>query len=160
MESSSARWRTWQRFTDPDGFVFADQTAASTNVVRRYGWAPCGERLVDAAPHGRWRTATCVAGLRSTGRVAPLVLDGPMHGPAFLADVDQVLAPTLRPGDVVVMDDLGAHKVAGVREAIRATGASLLYLPPDSPDLNPIGQAFARLKALLRQTAARTRETF
>lgn len=90
MESSSARWRTWQRFTDPDGFVVVDQTAASTNVVRRYGWAPCGERLVDAAPHGRWRTTTCVAGLRSTGRVAPLVLDEPMHGPAFLAEVEQV----------------------------------------------------------------------
>ena len=111
---------------------------------------PAGERLVAAAPHGHWRTTTFVAGLRSTGLVAPLVLDGPMTGPAFLAYVEQFLVPTLRPGDVVVMDNLAAHKVAGVEAAIRAVGASVLYLPPYSPDLNPIEQAFAKLKALLR----------
>ena len=144
---------------DPDRFVFIDETGASTNMVRLYGWAPRGERLVDAAPHGHWRTTTFVAGLRSTGLVAPLVLDGPMNGPAFLAYVEQFLAPALRPGDVIVMDNLSAHKVAGVSEAIRAAGASILYLPPYSPDLNPIEQVFAKLKALLRRAGARTKET-
>ena len=143
---------------DPDRFVFLDETSAATNMVRRYGWGPRRERLVDAAPHGHWRTTTFIAGLRSTGFVAPLVLDGPMTGEAFLAYVGQFLAPTLAKGDVVVLDNLPAHKVAGVRQAIRATGASLLYLPPYSPDLNPIEQAFAKLKALLRKAATRTRE--
>jgi len=151
-------WRIWQRYMDPERFVFLDETGAATNMVRRYGWGPRGERLVDAAPHGYWRTTTFIAGLRSTGLVAPLVLDGPMTGKALLAYVGQFLAPTLSKGDVVVLDNLAAHKVAGVREAIEARGASLLYLPPYSPDLNPIEQAFAKLKALLRKAAARTRE--
>ncbi|WP_232480924.1 IS630 family transposase [Roseomonas sp. KE2513] len=151
-------WRVWQRYMDPERFVFLDETGAATNMVRRYGWGPRRERLVDAAPHGHWRTTTFIAGLRSTDLVAPLVLDGPMIGDAFLAYVGQFLAPVLSKGDVVVLDNLPAHKVAGVREAIRATGASLLYLPPYSPDLNPIEQAFAKLKALLRKAAARTRE--
>jgi transposase len=143
---------------DPAAFVFLDETGAATNMVRRYGWAPTHQRLVDAAPHGHWRTTTFVAGLRSTGIIAPFVLDGPMYGAAFRAYVEQVLAPALSRGDVVVADNLAAHKVAGVREAIRAAGATILYLPPYSPDLNPIEQAFARLKALLRKAAARTRE--
>ncbi|MFC0387734.1 IS630 family transposase [Muricoccus vinaceus] len=151
-------WRVWQRYMDPERFVFLDETGAATNMIRRYGWGPRGERLVDAAPHGHWRITTFIAGLRSTGLVAPLVLDGPMTGEAFLAYVGQFLAPSLSKGDVVVLDNLAAHKVAGVREAIRATGASLLYLPPYSPDLNPIEQVFAKLKALLRKAAARTRE--
>ena len=151
-------WRVWQRYMDPERFVFIDETGASTNMVRRYGWALRAERLVQAAPHGHWRTTTFVAGLRSTGLVAPLVLDGPMNGPAFLAYVEQFLAPTLQRGDVVVMDNLGAHRVEGVEEAIRAVGASVLYLPPYSPDLNPIEQAFAKLKALLRGAAARTKD--
>jgi transposase len=127
-------------------------------MARRYGRSPGGERLVGKAPQGRWRTTTFAAGLRQDGLVAPLVLDGPMTGEAFRACVEQALAPALSPGDVVVMDDLGAHKVAGVAQAIRAAGASLLYLPPYSPDLNPIERAFAKLKALLRRAAARTRE--
>ncbi len=151
-------WRVWQLFLDPERLVFIDEAGAATNMVRRYGWAPRGRRLVQAAPYGHWCTTTFVAGLRSTGLVAPLVLDGPMNGQAFLAYVEQVLVPTLRPGDVVVMDNLGAHKVAGVGDAIRAAGASLLYLPPYSPDLNPIEQAFAKLKALLRCAAVRTKE--
>ena len=141
---------------DPASFVFLDETGASTNMVRRYGWGPKGERLV--APHGHWRTTTFVAGLRSTGIIAPLVLDGPMTGNAFRAYVEQFLAPSLSPGDVIVMDNLAAHKVAGVHEAIAAAGASILYLPPYSPDLNPIEQFFAKLKALLRKAAARTRD--
>ena len=109
-------------------------------------------------PHGRWRTTTVVAALRADGIVAPLVLEGAIDGPAFLAYVEQFLAPALRPGDVLVMDNLGSHKVAGVREAIEARGATLLYLPPYSPDLNPVEQVFAKLKALLRAEAARTVE--
>lgn len=143
---------------DPASFVFLDETGVSTNMVQRYGWAPRGERLVGAAPYGHWRTTTFIAGLRSTGIIAPLVLDGPMTGEAFRAYVEQFLAPALSPGNVVVMDNLAAHKVAGVREAITAVGASILYLPPYSPDLNPIEQVFAKLKALLRRAAARTQE--
>jgi transposase len=143
---------------DPASFVFLDETGATTKMVRRYGWGPTGERLVDAAPHGHWCTTTFVAGLRSTGLIAPLVLDGPMTGEAFRAYVEQILAPSLLPGDVVVMDNLPAHKAAGVAEAIAAAGAYILYLPPYSPDLNPIEQLFAKLKALLRKAAARTRD--
>ena len=140
-------------------FVFLDETGASTNMVRRYGWGPKGERLVGDAPFGHWKTTTFIAGLRASGVIAPFVLDGPMTGEMFLVYVRQFLAPELKPGDIVVMDNLAAHKVAGVREAIRAAGASVLYLPPYSPDLNPIEQMFAKLKALLRKAAARTRET-
>ncbi len=143
---------------DPERFVFLDETSANTAMTRLYGWGPRSERLVDAAPHGHWKTTTFVAGLRESGIVAPLVLDGPMTGEVFRAYVEQMLAPSLAPGDVVVMDNLPAHKVTGVREAIQAAGASVLYLPPYSPDLNPIEQFFSKLKALLRKAAARTRD--
>ena len=143
---------------DPGRFVFLDETGASTNMVRRHGWAPRGERLVDAAPRGHRKATTFVAGLRRGGLVAPFVLDGPMTGAAFRAYVERMLAPALAPGDVVVMDNLGAHKVAGIRKAIEAAGASLLYLPPYSPDLNPIEQLFAKLKTMLRSAAARTKD--
>jgi transposase len=125
-------------------------------MARLYGRSPRGERCRAAVPHGHWKTTTFTAGLRSDGLVAPLVLDGPMDGEAFLAYVEQLLAPSLRPGDTVIMDNLPAHKVHGVREAIQAVGASLLYLPPYSPDFNPIEMAFSKLKALLRAAAART----
>src|SRR5438045_3499381 len=114
--------------------------------------------LVGAVPHGHWRTTTFIAGLRQSGIIAPMVLDGPMTGAAFRAYVEQALTPALQPGDVVVMDNLAAHKMAGIEEAIAAAGANLLYLPPYSPDLNPIEQFFAKLKALLRKAAARTKE--
>ena len=153
------RWRVWQRYMDPGRFVFLDETGASTNMIRRYGRCPRGERLVDATPWGHWKVTTFVAGLRETGLIAPLVLNGPMTGEVFRAYVEQMLAPALQPGDVVVLDNLAAHKVAGVREAIQAVGASLLYLPPYSPDLNPIEQLFSKLKALLRKAAARTKES-
>jgi transposase len=143
---------------DPAAFVFLDETGASTNMIRRYGWWPKGRRLIDAAPHGHWRITTFIAGLRTSGIIAPFVLDGPMTGEIFRTYIEQFLAPALVPGDVVVMDNLAAHKVTGVRETIAAVGASILYLPPYSPDLNPIDQVFAKLKALLRQAAARTRE--
>jgi transposase len=136
--------------------IFIDETWTKTNMTRLYGWAEVGRRLVDAVPHGHWHTSTFIAGLRQDGLVAPCVFDGAINGEAFLAYVEQVLVPTLRHGDIVIMDRLGSHKVAGVREAIESVGARLLYLPPYSPDLNPIEQAFAKLKALLRARALRT----
>lgn len=143
---------------DAASFVFLDETSATTNMIRRYGRAPRGERVVDAAPYGHWKTTTFVAGLRHDGIVAPCVIDGPMTGDLFKAYVEQFLARELREDDVVVLDNLSAHKVAGVEAAIRARGASLLYLPPYSPDLNPIEQAFAKTKSLLRKARARTRD--
>ena len=143
---------------DASRFVFLDETGLNTKMTRLYGRAPRGERLVAAVPHGHWRTTTFIAGLRQSGVIAPLVLDGPMTGAAFRAYVEQALVPALKPGDVVVMDNLAAHKVAGIEAAIALAGASLLYLPPYSPDLNPIEQLIAQLKALLRKAAARTKE--
>jgi transposase len=128
-------------------------------MARRYGRGPRGERLVAAVPHGHWKTTTFVAGLRHDGLTAPFVIDGPINGDWFIAYVEQVLAPTLSKGDIVIMDNLASHKVAGVRSAIEAKGASLIYLPPYSPDLNPIEQAFAKLKSLLRKAAARSIES-
>ncbi len=136
--------------------VFLDESGVSTNMVRRYGWGPKSRRLVVAAPQGHWRSLTFVAGLRADGFVAPFVLEGAMSGPMFRAYVEQILAPHLRPGDVVGLDNLPVHKVAGVGEAIRAVGASVLYLPSYSPDLNPMEQALAKVKALLRKAGART----
>ena len=143
---------------DPDHLVFLDETWATTNMTRKYGRCPRGERLIAAVPHGHWKTSTFVGALRTSGFTAPLVLDGAMNGDAFRAYVEQILAPTLSTGDIVVMDNLGSHKVAGIREAIEARGASLQYLPPYSPDLNPIENSFAKLKSLIRKEAARTRE--
>jgi transposase len=146
--------------------VCLDETWATTNMARTRGRAPKGERLVCAVPHGHWHTTTFLCGLRSTGLcglrstglVAPLVLDGAINGASFRADVEQFLAPTLEPGDIVVLDNLSSHKVSGVREAVEARGASLLYLPPYSPDLNPIELAFSKLKRLLRDAAERSVE--
>jgi transposase len=135
--------------------VFIDETWATTNMARRHGRAQRGARVVAAVPHGHWKTTTFLAALRHDGVSAPCVFDGAINGARFLAYVEQALAPTLRPGDMVVLDNLGAHKVKGVRSAIEAAGAELLYLPPYSPDLNPIEQAFAKLKALLRTAARR-----
>src|SRR5438045_6863048 len=128
---------------DAARFVFLDETGLTTKMTRLYGRSRRGERLVGAVPHGHWHTTTFIAGLRQSGIIAPMVLDGPMTGAAFRAYVEQALAPALQPGD------LAAHKMAGIEEAIAAAGANLLYLPPYSPDLNPIEQFFAKLKALL-----------
>jgi len=152
-------WFEMQTKLDPRKLVFIDETAASTNMTRRYGRGTRGERLVCKVPHGHWKTSTFVAALRHNRVTAPLLLDGPMNGPTFLAYVQQVLVPTLKRGDVVIMDNVGVHKVAGVREAIEACGAMLLYLPPYSPDLNPIEQFFSKLKAVLRKAAARSIES-
>ncbi|UPU00029.1 IS630 family transposase [Bradyrhizobium barranii subsp. apii] len=156
INAAREEWFEGQIDLDPERLVFIDETSANTKMARRYGRSPRGERCRAAIPHGHWKTTTFTAGLRSDGLIAPLVLDGPMDGDAFLAYVEQLLAPSLRPGDTVIMDNLPAHKVHGVREAIRAVGASLLYLPPYSPDFNPIEMAFSKLKALLRAAAART----
>jgi transposase len=141
---------------DIQRLVFIDETGASTKMARFYGRSPYGQRCVAALPHGHWKTTTFVGALRATGMTAPMVLDGPMDGPAFEAYVTQVLVPTLKPGDIVVMDNLAAHKRAEVAIAIEAAGARLQYLPPYSPDLNPIEMAFAKLKAALRKAAARS----
>jgi transposase len=127
-------------------------------MARLRGRSKRGQRCRAAIPHGHWKTTTFTAGLRLGGITAPMVLDGPMTGVAFRAYVEQALVPTLSPGDVVIMDNLPAHRVAGVREAIEAAGATRLFLPPYSPDFNPIEQAFAKLKAFLRKIAARTRD--
>ncbi len=138
--------------------MFIDETWASTNMARRYGRAPRGQRLRVGVPHGHWKTTTFVAGLRASGLVAPFVLDGPINRDAFETYVARVLVNDLRSGDVVVMDNLSSHKGPRVREMIEAAGARLLYLPPYSPDFNPIENAFAKLKALLRKAAERTLE--
>lgn len=127
-------------------------------MARLRGRAPRGERLRAPLPHGHWKTTTFIGGLRLTGMDAPMVIDGPVNGEIFRAYVEQVLVPVLRPGDTVIMDNLGSHKSAAVRDAIEAAGAELVFLPPYSPDFNPIENAFAKLKALLRKAAERTRD--
>jgi transposase len=136
--------------------VFIDETAVTTKMVRHYGRSPRGERLVSNVPHGHWKTLTLVAALRIDGLTAPTVIDGAMDGPSFLAYIEQVLAPTLRRGDIVFMDNLRTHKIDGVAKAIEAVGAKLRYLPAYSPDFNPIEMAFSKLKNALRTGAART----
>lgn len=149
-------WFDVQLDLDPAKLVFIDETGLSTKMARLRGRAPRGERCRAGVPHGHWKTTTFTGALSLTGMTAPFVYDGAMNGQVFLAYVEQVLVPTLAPGDVVVMDNLPAHKAAGVRDAIEAAGASLLYLPPYSPDFNPIENAFSKLKALLREKAERT----
>lgn len=150
------RWMREQGMFDPARLVFIDETCTNTAMVRLRGRAPRGERLVGYAPHGHWKTITFVGGLRQRGMIAPFVLEGAINGPMFLAYVKQCLVPTLKRGEIVLMDHLPAHKVAGVAEAIEAAGATLIYLPKYSPDLNPIELAFSKLKAHLRKAAEHT----
>jgi transposase len=138
--------------------VFIDETWAKTNMAPLRGWATRGKRLKAKVPHGHWQTMTFLAALRQDRIDAPCVFDGPINGASFLAYVEQFLVPVLRPGDLVIMDNLGSHKGRAVRAAIRSVGARLLFLPPYSPDLNPIEQVFAKLKTLLRKACARTVE--
>lgn len=140
---------------DARAYVFLDECGVTTDLLRRYGRSPRGLRLHDHAPCGHWETSTVIAALRSEGLTASAVFDGPIDKVSFRAYVEQVLVPTLRPGDVVVLDNLAVHKQAAVATAIEAVGASIRFLPPYSPDFNPIEQAFAKLKAFLR--AARPR---
>jgi transposase len=151
-----AVWRVRQTGLDPERLVFLDETWAKTNMTRPRGRSRRGTRLIASVPYGHWKTTTFVAALRTKGLTAPLVVDGPINGEVFLAYVQQQLAPTLQPGDIVVLDNLSSHKRAGVREAIESVGATLLYLPPYSPDFNPIEQAFAKFKWLLKSAAERT----
>ena len=136
--------------------IFIDESGLSTKMARLRGWAPKGQRCRAAIPHGHWKTVTFVGGLTLAGFIAPMLLDGPIDGESFRAWCEQMLGPLLRPGHIVIMDNLAAHKVAGIRLAIEACGATLLYLPPYSPDFNPIENAFAKLKAHVRKLAART----
>ena len=153
------RWKRHQGKLDPSRLVFIDETWAKTNMTRTHGRCARGKRLVAKAPHGRWQTLTFLAALRSDRIDAPCVVDGPINGASFLAYVEQMLVPTLSPGDIIIMDNLGSHKGRAVRKAIRAAGAKLFFLPPYSPDLNPIEQVFAKLKTLLRKADERTVET-
>jgi transposase len=151
-------WRAAQPFLSPGRLVFLDETATTTNMARRYGRSPSGKRLVDRVPHGHWKVTTVVAALRHDGVGAVMTVDGAMNGDLFVAYVEQCLVPTLQAGDVVVLDNLSAHKRAEARQAIERAGASVMFLPPYSPDLNPIEMAFSKLKAKLRKAKERTVE--
>lgn len=158
MQEARREWKQNQGVLPSETLVFLDETSTATNMTRRHGRAQTGQRCIAAVPHGHWKTTTFVAALRHDRVTAPMVADGPMDGALFLAYVREFLCPTLKRGDIVIADNLSSHKVAGVREAIEAVGATLVHLPAYSPDLNPIEQLFAKLKALLRKAATRTKE--
>jgi transposase len=158
VKAARQAWFEDQPDLDPARLVFIDETWTATNMARTRGRCARGKRLRSPVPHGHWQTTTFVAGLRLSGIAAPFVLDGPINRHTFQAYVEQVLVPELAPGDIVVMNNLGSHKGPGVRAAIEAAGARLLFLPPYSPDFNPIELAFSKLKALLRRAAERTVE--
>ena len=151
-----AAWRASQELIDPAKIVFIDETWAKTNMTRTYGRSELGTRVVEKTPCGRWQTTTFLGALRAEGFIAPLTVEGSINGELFRAWVEQHLVPVLKTGDIVVMDNLSSHKVAGIRQAIEAAGAELRYLPPYSPDLNPIELAFSKFKKLLRDGAERT----
>jgi putative transposase len=146
----------YQNRIDAARLVFIDETWTKTNMAPLRGWGPCGQRLPGKAPHGRWKTMTFLAALRHDRVTAPWLIDGPIDGQSFLQYVEEVLVPTLKPGDIVIIDNLGSHKGRAVRQAIRAAGAKLFFLPKYSPDLNPIEKFFAKLKHWLRKAAKRT----
>jgi len=150
------RWRSWQASLDPQRLVFIDETWIKTSMAPLRGWGPKGERVRGFAPHGHWRTLTFLGALRCDGLTAPCVFDGPINGECFRAYVEQQLIPVLKPDDIVIMDNLGSHKSAALRRIIRDAGARLWYLPPYSPDLNPIEQAFAKIKHWMRIAQKRT----
>ena len=152
------RWREGQAGLDPEKLVFIDETGCASNMIRLRGRSLRGRRVRGSTPHGHWKITTFTAGLKAGGLTAPMVLDGPMNAECFKAYVNQVLVPTLKPGDIVVMDNLSSHQSEEIRSAIEAAGAELRYLPPYSPDLNPIEQAFSKLKAHLRKHKERSIE--
>jgi transposase len=156
VKEQREQWKASQPSLDSNKYLFLDETWASTNMTRTHGRCPQGERLVMDVPHGHWKTTTFVVALRLSGLIAPTVVDGPMTGDVFVAYIEQQLVPTLKAGDVVVMDNLSSHKRAAVRTAIESVGAELRFLPPYSPDLNPIEKAFSKLKAKLRAAEKRT----
>jgi transposase len=152
------RWLSLQKSLDPQRLVFIDETWIKTNMAPLRGWGPKGERLRAFVPHGHWRTLTFLGALRCDRLTAPCVFDGPINGESFRAYVEQQLLPVLKPGDIVVMDNLGSHRSAAIRQMIRAAGARLWYLPPYSPDLNPIEQTFSKIKHWMRTAQKRTVE--
>jgi transposase len=152
------RWIRGQKRLDPEHLVFIDETSVNTNMTRSWGRGPKGERVIGSVPFANWKTLTFVAALRCDGMTAPMTIKGAMNAEAFVAYVEQCLVPCLKRGDIVVMDNVPAHKVDGVAEAIEAAGATVRYLPPYSPDLNPIENAFSALKANLRKLAERTED--
>lgn len=156
MKQQREEWKAEQPTLPSESYVFIDETWANTNMTRTHGRCPEGQRLVMDVPYGHWKTTTFVVGLRTSGLIAPTVVDGAMTGDLFVAYVQQQLVPTLKPGDVVVMDNLSSHKRVAVRTAIESAGAQLRFLPPYSPDLNPIEKAFSKLKAKLRAAQKRT----
>jgi transposase len=156
VKRARRKWISEQGLLDPARLAFVDETGVNTGMTRLYGRGPRGVKLVDHVPFGTWQTVTFVSALRQNKLVAPMIVDGPMNGELFLAYVKQCLVPTLQPGDIVMMDRLQAHKVAGVAEAIEAAGATLRYLPQYSPDLNPIEMSYNKFKAYMRKFAART----
>ena len=158
MARHRRRWKALQGDLDPSRLVFIDETWIRTNMAPLRGWGPKGKRLRGFAPHGRWRTMTFLAALRLDRLTAPGVFDGPINGECFQAYVEQVLAPTLKPGDIVVMDNLGSHKSKDIRSTLRAAGAKLWFLPKYSPDLNPIEQAFSKIKHWMRMAQKRSLE--
>jgi putative transposase len=159
VQRRRAWWKDHQKRIDPGRLVFIDETWTKTNMTALRGWCPKGQRLKAMAPYGHWNTMTFLAALRHDRIEAPWLIDGPIDGESFLLYVETVLAPTLRTGDIVIMDNLGSHKTRPVRAAIRKAGAHLIFLPKYSPDLNPIEQVFSKLKHLLRKQAVRTVET-
>ena len=156
MKRQRACWRRQTRHVKRKRFVFLDESGAKTNMKRLYGWASKAKRLVDAVPGGHWAATTMLSAIRSDRVATAMVTDGPVDGLVFLGFVEHFLVPVLHPGDIVVMDNLNSHKVKGVREAIEAVGAEVWYLPPYSPDLNPIEQMWSKVKAVLRRLARRT----
>lgn len=158
MRRRRAQWARYRSRVDPSRLVFIDETWTKTNMAALRGWSPIGERLKAKAPYGHWNTMTFLAALRYDRIEAPWLIDGPINGERFRLYVEAVLAPTLRPRDIVIMDNLGSHKSKAVRAAIRKAGAHLIFLPKYSPDLNPIEQVFSKLKHLLRKAGARTVE--
>lgn len=158
MAHRRKRWKSWQSRFDPKRLVFIDETWIKTDMAPLRGWGPKGKRVRGFAPHGRWRTMTFLAALRCDQLTAPCVFDGPINGACFQAYVEQQLIPILKPGDIVIMDNLGSHKAKAVRQAISAVGARLWFLPPYSPDLNPIEQTFSKIKHWMRMAQKRTIE--
>ena len=158
MRERRSEWLEERRGIDLNRLVFIDETWAKTNMTPTHGRCRRGQRLVARVPFGHWKTSTFLAALRWDGMTAPAVFDGPINGRSFTAYVEQILAPSLRPGDIVVLDNLGSHKGKAARQAVELVGAQLRFLPPYSPDLNPIEQVFAKLKTLLRRAAPRNRQ--
>lgn len=158
MRAKRQAWFDKQPDLDPERLIFLDECGTSTKMARRYGRSQRGQRCRAPIPHGHWKTTTLVAGLSLKGIVAPMIIDGAMDGKMFRAYVEQVLIPELKPGDIVVLDNLPAHKVSGIGQILQKAGAMLRFLPPYSPDMNPIENAISQVKSILKKIAARTKD--